>query len=108
MAITVCICTHDRPAYLRRCLEGLQQQTIAAERFDILVVDSASTGDVPTQVASMVANVANARLVRVDEPGVSTARNAGAAATHDSYIAYIDDDAVPAPDWVELILAALA
>ena len=37
----------------------------------------------------------HARLVRVERPGVSFARNAGAEAASSRYIAYIDDDAIP-------------
>jgi glucosyl-dolichyl phosphate glucuronosyltransferase len=107
MDVTVCICTRDRPGYLRQCLDGLRRQTVGPERFDIVVVDSASTGDVPAQIERMVADVANARLVRVEQAGVSFARNAGAVAAFGSYVAYIDDDAIPAPDWIECILAAI-
>ena len=108
MDITVCVCTHDRPGYLRDCLEGLRRQAVGSDRFDILVVDSASTGGVPAQIAHLVAEIPNARLLRVDRPGISLARNAGAEAARDGYIAYIDDDAIAAPDWVECIQAAIA
>ena len=104
MDITACICTRDRPQYLRDCLNGLSQQTVGTERFDILVVDSASCGQTPALIARLVAGIANARLLRMERPGVSFARNAGASAARGSYIAYIDDDAIPAPDWVECIL----
>ncbi len=56
----------------------------------------------------MVGAIANARLVRVEQAGISFARNAGAAAAGGDYIAYLDDDAIPAPDWIERILAAIA
>jgi glycosyltransferase involved in cell wall biosynthesis len=105
--ITVCICTHNRPAYLRDCLEGLRSQTESPGWFEILIVDSASTGDAPARVARLASDIVQARLLRVDKAGVSVARNAGAAAALGSYIAYIDDDAIPAPDWVERILAAI-
>lgn len=108
MHITACICTHDRPGYLRDCLEGLRRQTVGADRFDILIVDSASTGDAPAQIVRLVAEAANTRLLRVERPGVSFARNAGAEAARGRYIAYIDDDAIPAPDWIERILVAIA
>ena len=68
------------PAMSRDCLDGLRRQTVAADRFDILVVDSASTGDAPRNWRSMVGEIRNARLIRVDQPGVSLARNAGAHA----------------------------
>ena len=108
MDITACICTRDRPQYLRDCLNGLSQQTVGTERFDILVVDSASCGQTPALIARLVAGIANARLLRMERPGVSFARNAGASAARGSYIAYIDDDAIPAPDWIERILATIA
>jgi glycosyltransferase involved in cell wall biosynthesis len=76
MDITACICTRDRPQYLRDCLNGLSQQTVGTERFDILVVDSASCGQTPALIARLVAGIANARLLRMERPGVSFARNA--------------------------------
>src|SRR3984957_2015240 len=48
------------------------------------------------------------RLIRIDVPGVSAARNAGAEAARTGYIAYIDDDAIPADDWIAAIHTALA
>jgi glycosyltransferase involved in cell wall biosynthesis len=107
MVLTVCICTHDRPGYLRDCLEGLRRQTAGYEQFDVLVVDSASTGDAPAQLAQLVRECRNARLLRVEQPGVSAARNAGARDAAGEYIAYIDDDAIPAADWIARILEAI-
>lgn len=107
MQLTVCICTHNRPRYVRDCLAGLARQTAAPGSFAILVVDSGSTGDVPAELTGLAAD-SGAALLRLDEPGVSLARNAGARACHTPYIAYIDDDAIPAPDWVACILAGLA
>jgi glycosyltransferase involved in cell wall biosynthesis len=107
MQLTVCICTHNRPHYLRDCLNGLTRQTTGPSAFATLVVDSGSTGSVPAEMACLVAALPNASLIRVDRPGVSAARNAGAAACRTPYIAYIDDDAIPADDWVACILAAL-
>jgi glucosyl-dolichyl phosphate glucuronosyltransferase len=107
MDITVCICTHDRPDYLTDCLEGLRRQTVGMKQFDIIVVDSASTGDVPAQLTRMISQIDNAQLLRVEQGGISNARNSGAAAAEGAYIAYLDDDAIPAPDWIERIAAAL-
>ncbi len=107
MDITVCICTHDRPAYVRDCLAGLARQTADRDRFEIVLVDSASTGAIPAELARL-AHAAGARLLRVDRPGVGTARDAGAMAARAKLIAYIDDDAIPAPDWIESILRTWA
>jgi glycosyltransferase involved in cell wall biosynthesis len=107
MDLTVCICTHDRPSYVRDCLEGLRRQSVARDRFTILLVDSASSPSASMELAG-VATENDARLIRLDQPGVSLARNAGAWAARTQFIAYIDDDAIPAADWVETILVAIA
>jgi glucosyl-dolichyl phosphate glucuronosyltransferase len=106
MHITVCICTRNRAAYVQDCLSGLQRQT-AGGGFDILVVDSASDTDNAAQLSRITAAIPYARLLRLEQPGISVARNAGAKAARGEYIAYIDDDAVPAANWVERILAAV-
>ncbi|OYV35229.1 MAG: hypothetical protein B7Z80_18955, partial [Rhodospirillales bacterium 20-64-7] len=107
MELTVCICTHDRPRYVRDCLDGLGRQTVPRDQFSILIVDSASPPAAAGQIAAL-AEQHGARLIRLDQPGVSLARNAGAWAARTRYIAYIDDDALPATDWIAAILAAIA
>ena len=108
MDLTVCICTHDRPRYVRDCLDGLRRQTAPQARFGVLIVDSGSPEPAATELALIAAACPGARLIRAAEPGVSIARNLGAAAATTEYIAYIDDDAIPAEDWVAAILTALA
>jgi glucosyl-dolichyl phosphate glucuronosyltransferase len=106
MDLTVCICTRDRPRYVRDCLEGLRNQSVPRARFAILVVDSASSPG-PAAELDDLATQYGARLIRLEQMGVSLARNAGAWATRTPFIAYIDDDAIPAPDWIETILHAV-
>jgi GT2 family glycosyltransferase len=107
MDLTVCICTHDRPRYLRDCLDGLRHQTIAQDRFAVLIIDSASPEPARTELRELLRQYPFARLIRVEEPGVSAARNAGARAASTDYIAYIDDDAIPSETWVEAIIDAI-
>lgn len=107
MDLTVCICTHDRPRYVRDCLDGLRRQTAPRERFSILLVDSASPPPAAAELDTL-AQQHDARLIRLERAGVSLARNAGAWAARTPYIAYIDDDAIPGPDWVEAILGSIA
>lgn len=101
--ISVCICTHARPHYIVKCLDGLREQTVGLDGFELVIVDSGSPADAAAAIAALASSFPNARLVRVDRAGVSIARNAGARAASGDYLAYIDDDAIPAPDWVEQI-----
>jgi glycosyltransferase involved in cell wall biosynthesis len=107
MELTVCICTHNRPRYVSGCLDGLRRQCVPTGSFAVLVVDSGSTGDAADDLAALAAAYDGARLIRVGQPGVSAARNAGAWGARTPFIAYIDDDAIPAPDWVASILTAI-
>lgn len=106
--LSVCVCTHDRPAYLRACLDGLRVQTARAERFEVLVVDSASSTAAAAEAARLTRTLPNGRYLRVDRPGVSLARNTGAHSAQAAWIAYVDDDAIPDPGWVRAILDVTA
>ncbi len=107
ISLSVCICTHERPGYLRACLESLRAQSIGTAAFEVVVVDSASSPAAAAQLREVVAAMPNARLIRVEEPGASLARNLGIEACQGSHIAFLDDDAVAAPDWLERILQVL-
>ena len=105
--LSIGVCTHNRPGYLASCLDGLRHQTLPPEALDIIVVDSASAPDCARQVQRLASAVPNARLVRMDRPGLCPARNYAAALARADYIAFLDDDAVPAPDWAEAALRAV-
>lgn len=95
---TVVICTRDRPAELERCLRAVRQ--IEYSSFEVLVVDNASSKAPVREVADRWC----ARYVIEPAIGLSRARNLGAHVSASDLIAYLDDDAVPEPQW----LAALA
>jgi len=108
--VTACICTHNRVDYLRDCLDGLSNQSVGPHAFSILVVDSGSAPEPAAALAAELRLHANARLLRLDQPGLSLARNHAARAAASAgadYIAYLDDDAIPAPDWIAAIQRAV-
>ena len=102
---TTVICTHARPDYLAACLQGLAAQQ--GDPTTILVVDSASPRQDAAEIARLTA-AAGATLLRTNQPGLSIARNIGLAASRDAWTAFLDDDAVPLPDWTERMQQAIA
>ena len=99
--VTVVVPCRDRPELLDRCLTGLRPQLAIFD--ELIVVDSASAS---AEVASVAAHH-GAVLVRCDEPGASRARNAGWRAARHPVVAFVDDDVVVDPGWVDAIVAPL-
>ena len=104
LLLSVILCTHARADYLEACLAGLATQT--RRDFEVLVVDSASPPAEAARIAALAARH-GARLLRAGSPGLSLARNLGLGATRAPWVAYLDDDAVPQPDWAAALLATI-
>lgn len=103
--ISVAVCTHDRYALLAECLAGLARQTLPAEQFEVVVVDN--TPDAVRSTAEAARHAGRSlRWLHQPVPGLSNARNAATHAAAAPLIAFIDDDAVAEPDWLEEMLAA--
>lgn len=107
--VTVVVCTHNRGPLLSRCLEALDRQTADPTRWRVLVVDNASTDETAAVVARQAVTTPYA-LERLEETqlGLSHARNAGARASRTPWLAYLDDDALAEPGWMDAILEFIA
>jgi glucosyl-dolichyl phosphate glucuronosyltransferase len=97
--LSVVICTHDRSHDVAECLQSLLAQAQDAA-LQVVVIDSASSGAHRERLASIVRNDPSIVLRRLEQPGLSLARNEGARLATGAWIAYLDDDAVPASDWL--------
>src|SRR5947209_13149356 len=103
--LSVIVCTHDRPDELRRCLSALAELDDPAE---VVVVDSASPTPCTPLVEAFRERLGRLVHIRLDEPGLSLARNAGISAASGEIIAFVDDDAAPAADWAAVLLRSFA
>jgi len=97
----VLILTWQRADELRKALRGVAAQTRQPD--EVLVVvrpDDEAAHAVLAEPWELPL-----RTVLVHQPGVVAARNAGWAAATSDVVAFLDDDAVPEPDWLERMLA---
>ncbi len=98
LTATIVICTRNRPALLRKCLESIAHLEPAPA--EVLVVDN-TTGDKETEaVAREFAAIYTVEPIQ----GLSRARNRGLAESKSEIVAYLDDDAMPDVRWLGYIL----
>lgn len=96
--ISVVVPAYNEEAYLEHCLNALASQTYPAERYEVVVVDNAST-DSTAQIAAAW----DARVITEPQKGVAQARQTGFLAARGSVIASTDADTTVSSDWVERI-----
>lgn len=105
--VSVVVASHGREDRLPILLDALAAQTLARERWELVVAHT-----YPPEVAERIleshelAREGLLRHVHVD-PSVarpSVQRNAALAVTHGSLIAFTDDDCRPVDDWLERLL----
>jgi glycosyltransferase involved in cell wall biosynthesis len=89
---------------LQRCLLLLAEQTLPAERFEVIAADNNS--ECGLAAVEKVCG-AGARVVPAPVQGAAAARNAGVAASRGQVLAFIDSDCRPARDWLARGLTAL-
>ncbi len=106
---SVVICTYNRPTMLaatvRSCLADATRRGIA---YEIVVADNSRDGHADALVASLAGGAVPVRSVRAGPPNISIARNAGIAASVTPLVAFLDDDLVVAPGWLDAMVDAMA
>ena len=105
-AISAIICTYERYDLLPRAIESLVQQSLPAMDFEILVVDNSPDHDFSQQFSLEYASVANLTWLVERKSGLSNARNVGVDAAAAPLVAFMDDDAIASPRWLQSLIAA--
>ncbi len=98
-AVSVVLCTRDRPKRVADCIREVAGQQYPA--YEIVVVDNApqDLGAVPAVLETLDTPVPM-RYVLETRGGLSWARNAGWKAATADIIAFLDDDEIPDEHWL--------
>ncbi len=97
------VCTHNpRTDYFDRCVAALMGQTLAPERWELLVVDNVCAPEIASSLD--LSWHARARIVREETLGLTPARLRGIQEASAALLVFVDDDNVPAPDYLEVAL----
>lgn len=99
--VTVIVPTWNRRDLLERLLQGLYLQTAPIE--EVLVIDNGSEDG-----SAEVAERAGARVIQMgSNQGFSRAVNRGIQESRTEWLAIVNNDVEPAPDWLEKLVCAM-
>jgi GT2 family glycosyltransferase len=102
--VSIILVVWNSAAHLPRCLESLSSQTF--RNFELILVDNGSTDGSLYGVESLLPGLA-LHLEKLDEnKGFAIANNIGARLAHGQWLALLNSDAFPEPDWLENLLQA--
>jgi glycosyltransferase involved in cell wall biosynthesis len=110
MNITVILCTYNRGESLRRALHSVAQSTLPSSvDWEVLVVDN-NSNDHTRGVFDDFSRESPGRFRYLFEPkpGKSHALNSGIREAHGDVLAFMDDDVVVEPAWLQNLTSALS
>ncbi len=93
--VSVIVCTFNREQYIERNLKALSKQSLAKEKYEIVIINNNSTDNTQTICESLINNHPELQIAYFNEKkqGHSYARNKGIQESKGEYLAFIDDDA---------------
>ena len=98
--LSVVVCCHNpRPNYLDRVLKALSEQTLAMQKWELIVVDNASS--LPISERWDLGWHPQGQIVMEDTLGLTSARTRGISEGKGSLVVFVDDDNVLATDYLE-------
>jgi GT2 family glycosyltransferase len=101
--ISIVIPTYNGGTSLMALLESIAGQTLDPARYEVIVVDDCSTDGTWEALARYSHDATRAvRVLRTptNSGGPAAPRNLGWRRSKAEYIAFLDDDCVPRPDWL--------
>ena len=106
MKISVLIPTRHRNEQLALCLDRLApgQQTLGAGEYEVIVTDDGSTSTAETMIRQ---RYPWAKWVAGPRKGPAANRNNGARAASGRWLAFTDDDCLPASSWLAAFVGAI-
>jgi glycosyltransferase involved in cell wall biosynthesis len=106
MKLTIAICAHNAKDRIAGPLKALAAQTLSSDNsWEVLVIDNGST-DKTMDLALKLNDELQLplRVVHESQLGLTFARMRAAREAIGTWLAFCDDDNLPAPDWVAQVL----
>lgn len=99
MRLSIVLPTHNRMNSLQRVINGIQDQDYPVDRFEVVIVSDGSTDGTNEYLAGLQTPFRLKAKFQVNQ-GVAVARNAGIECAEGEIVVFLDDDTVPAPEFL--------
>jgi glycosyltransferase involved in cell wall biosynthesis len=107
--ISIIVCTHNGESRLSRTLAHLKLQAPTGVRWELVLVDNASTDHtVEAAISCWSDGPVPLRVVREQRLGLQCARERGLKEAKYDFLGFVDDDNWLMPDWVSIAHETLA
>jgi GT2 family glycosyltransferase len=100
-SVSIVVNTFNRETYLKRLLESLRHLDYG--NFEVVVVNGPSTDATSELLSKWETEI---KVGHCSKANLSVSRNIGIAMAAGEFVAFIDDDAVPEPEWLSQALDA--
>ena len=111
MDISVIVPTYKPGEYIWECLDSLCSQTLAHDRFEVIVVLNGCDKPFSTRITDYIKSKGGDTdfiYLQTDDAGVSNARNLALDIARGEYITFVDDDDYVSPTYLEELFAHAA
>ncbi len=102
--ISVVIATYNRPQYLEKCLEGLNNLIIPEGKVELVIVDDGSTEAYDIEHLQKISRFPF-KFIRKEHSGITETKNRGIEEGTGRYVAFLDDDMVVSPLWLTQLMS---
>lgn len=102
--VSITICTADRRNSIEKTLQSLEQSSY--QNFEVIIIDASSTKDTLEMLSTLSNKISfKFKSLKVDPKNISFSRNIGINLASGSIVAFLDDDAIAPPYWIEQLLS---
>jgi len=94
MILSVIVPVYNGEAYLKRCIDSIENAVSLLESAQVIIVDDGSKDNTPAVCTKISQKYNNIEIVIMNDEGVSAARNKGLQLSKGDYISFVDADDV--------------
>ena len=105
-SLAIIVCTFKRPDLVRATLRSIaaQKSSVSADRVRVYIVDNSDEGSARAVVTEeSTSSPWSMTWLEAHPANISVARNAGINAGQEDFVAFIDDDQILEPGWLDAV-----